>query len=217
MSKLKKIAAFVCAGIIVLSAVGCSGGEKKGDAASTTTTEAVVSTAETTLENTDTSAETEVTEPEEVFVEIPSKDEDFTFEVADGKATLVCFEGEANTVVIPTTYEGNPVIAIGEGAFSECTGIKKVSIPEGVTVIGKRAFYNCQGITEIVIPEGVTEIGDLAFSVCMQLTEAVIPESVTTIGYMPFFSCNELTIKCKQGSFIDGYAQDKSLAVEYID
>ena len=62
-------------------------------------------------------------------------------------------------VFIPKKIDGYKVTAIGDRAFSECTSIKFIKIPETVTKIGVRAFYGCIGITEITIPESVTSIG----------------------------------------------------------
>ena len=213
MSNFKKILAFIVASTVVLSAVGCGG--ENGDVTDTTKVEStIVST--NVSEPAETTEQVAVTEEAEAFNEVLAKDADFAFSVVDGKATVVGFSGEANTVIIPDTYDGAPVTAIGDEAFSGFTGIKKLVIPEGITVIGKRAFYNCQGLTEVVIPNGVTEIGDLAFAVCMELTSATVPESVESVGYLPFFSCSELVLKCKQGSYIDEYAKGKEIAVEYI-
>jgi len=69
---------------------------------------------------------------------------------------------------------------IGNGAFSYCTGLTNISIPEGVTSIGNHAFYNCTKLTSIRIPENVTSIGEEAFSVCTSLTSITIPAGFFT-------------------------------------
>ena len=62
------------------------------------------------------------------------------------------------------------VTSIGGGAFSNCTGLTSVTIPDSVTSIGREAFYGCTGLTSITIPNSVTSIGDWAFSGCTGLT-----------------------------------------------
>ena len=58
---------------------------------------------------------------------------------------------------------------IGNYAFSGCTGLTSIVIPDGVTSIGDYAFQNCTGLTSIVIPDSVTSIGERAFSYCKNL------------------------------------------------
>ena len=82
---------------------------------------------------------------------------------------------------------------IGEGAFSGCSGLISVSIPDSVTSIGEDAFSGCSGLTSIVIPDSVTSIGDWAFSGCSGLTNITIPDSMTSIGHYTFYSCRSLT------------------------
>ena len=55
---------------------------------------------------------------------------------------------------------------IKKDAFSSCTDIAAILIPDSVTNIGDHAFEDCTGLTSINIPDSVTEIGDGAFEGC---------------------------------------------------
>lgn len=97
-------------------------------------------------------------------------------------------------VEIPATYKGLPVTGIGYSAFSGCSSLTSVNIPNGVTTIGVRAFYNCSSLTSINIPEGVTIIGQAAFSGCSSLTSIYLPDSVTELQMSETFAgCTNLT------------------------
>ena len=88
---------------------------------------------------------------------------------------------------------GNEVTSIGEGAFSDCTGLTSIEIPNSVTSIGESAFIGCTGLTSVTIPNSVTSIGEGAFSDCTGLTSVTIPNSVTSIGASAFAYCTGLT------------------------
>ena len=96
-------------------------------------------------------------------------------------------------IVIPSVCNGLPVTIIGDRAFSSCTSLTSIVIPDGVTSIGDSAFSYCASLTSVVIPDSVTSIGDYAFSSCHSLTSVVIPDSVTSIGDHAFSSCASLT------------------------
>ena len=85
----------------------------------------------------------------------------------------------------------NSVTSIGEWAFGR--ELVSVTIENGMTSIGNRAFSGCRGLTSITIPDSVTSIGDYAFDGCTGLTSITIPDSVTSIGRAAFGDCTKLT------------------------
>ena len=100
----------------------------------------------------------------------------------------------SGNIVIPEsiTYKGSkyPVTSIGGYAFSDCSGLTSVTIPNSVTSIGNWAFSFCSGLTSVTIPNSVTSIGGYAFFYCSGITSVTIPNSVTSIGGSAFEHCN---------------------------
>ena len=84
-------------------------------------------------------------------------------------------------------------LGIAGDAFSYCSGLTSVSIPNSVTSIENSAFFGCSGLTSITIPNSVTSIGYDAFYNCSGLTSVTIPNSVTSIGEYAFDGCNALS------------------------
>ena len=115
----------------------------------------------------------------------------FYYSYSDNKDAYV------GNIIIPesTTYNGTTysVTSIGYRAFSDCSGLTSVTIPNSVTSIDRYAFSGCSGLTSVTIPNSVTSIGDGAFADCSGLTSVTIPNSVTSIGYDAFSGCSGLT------------------------
>ena len=122
----------------------------------------------------------------------------YTNEDDDEVGVMYSKSGEySGDVVIPSTvtYNGKQytVTSIGSKAFSGCTRLKKVTIPNSVTNIGDNAFSECRGLKAVTIGNSVTSIGSGAFTYCSYLTEVTIPNSVTNIGGWAFSYCTGLT------------------------
>ncbi len=84
---------------------------------------------------------------------------------------------------IPNEYtvkSGTKTIA--DRAFEDCKGY-----------IDNTASEDCTGLTRITLPDGVVNIGNYAFNGCTKLTSMEIPDSVTSIGNFAFLDCTDLT------------------------
>ena len=116
-------------------------------------------------------------------------------------------------LIIPSEYNAKPVTGIGNSAFSGCTWLTSVIIPDSVTSIGGSAFEDCTGLTSITIPDSVTSIGSSAFYGCTGLAKItgsstvastvakqcgsksfeVVITSGESIGSYAFYGCSGLT------------------------
>lgn len=83
------------------------------------------------------------------------------------------------------------VKAIGEYAFTGCTKIKDMIVPDGVEQLHTFAFSGCV-MESLSLPDSLKDIGGRAFENCVNLKSAVVPNSVTSIGESAFSGCSSL-------------------------
>jgi hypothetical protein len=107
------------------------------------------------------------------------------YSVAQGTAS-------AASVTIPAFWLGNPVVAIGDNAFSGYAGLTSVTIPSSVTSIGNSAFAG-SSLTGLAIPDTVVALGSSLFSGCQQLVTAKLPAGLASVPDATFQNCVALT------------------------
>ena len=110
-----------------------------------------------------------------------------------GTYTLTKYSGNATKLKITPVYDGIPVTAIGEEAFTYCSTLEEIVIPDSILVLGDTVFSGCTALTKINIPKGITQIPTFAFTSCSKLAEITIPENVASIGVYAFMGCSSLT------------------------
>lgn len=135
--------------------------------------------------------------------------------VEDGKAYISgvgsCTDEH---LVIPSTYNGFPVVGICEKAFCRNNRIKSVALPcsvahiadqafawcrnlekvqfSAVEEIGNRAFTGCDKLVSVITGDFLTYIGDKAFAYCPAINSVTLPDSLRTIGISAFEGCRGL-------------------------
>ena len=84
--------------------------------------------------------------------------------------------------------------SIGEKAFEKCENITSVTIGKNVNSIGNRAFSECYGLKRLIIAEDskLRCINNCAFADCIRLESIQLPCSLTRIGDGIFAGCNSL-------------------------
>ena len=108
----------------------------------------------------------------------------------DDKTAIICYPAgkkDKNYKIL------DGVTWMGSSAFSGCTSLTSIMIPNSVTFIPDDAFSGCTSLSSITIPDGVTSIGNWAFKDCTSLASVTIPSSVTETGYCAFIGCTSLT------------------------
>lgn len=115
---------------------------------------------------------------------------EWTYTIANGEAWVggddyspAVPRTTAGEIEIPSALGGCPVTTIKWEAFSDCSELTSITIPDGVTIIEGLAFSGCSGLTSITIPESVISIGGEAFGSCSESQAGARrqPESVSCL------------------------------------
>ena len=116
-----------------------------------------------------------------------------------------------------TTYPTLTKVILGSSAnldrafaFTRCTELTEIQLPNSITTIADEAFWQCDKLTSINLPNGLLSIGIAAFYLCERLYHVTIPNSVTEIGDNAFWGSGikDITIPSsvltvKSGAFSD--------------
>ena len=106
---------------------------------------------------------------------------------------IICPEAFSDCTALESIVIPNGVTSIGNSAFEGCTGLISVEIPNTVTSIGRRAFYDCTLLASIALPDGVISIESQLFANCTSLTNVSFGDRVISIGASAFYACTGLT------------------------
>ena len=79
------------------------------------------------------------------------------------------------------------------GAFSGCSSLTSLTIPNNIKESDGITFKNCSSLTAVNFENDITKLTDYMFSGCSSLTTWTIPATVKEIGKGVFSGCTALT------------------------
>ncbi|MBR2744789.1 MAG: leucine-rich repeat protein, partial [Clostridia bacterium] len=98
--------------------------------------------------------------------------EDYCYNIENGNARIVWYEGTASNIIVPSSIGDYPVIRIGNNAFFRSRNIiQNVVLEDGIRIIEENAFYACDKLKSITFPDSITRISENAFGRCSSLEE----------------------------------------------
>ena len=97
-----------------------------------------------------------------------------------------------DTSLIEVSFESTAEnIQLGYGLFYQCSNLRTVSLPEGISYIGSSMFSGCASLTDFNFPGTLNQIYAQAFA-NTGLTALTIPRSVSLVDDSAFTGCQNL-------------------------
>ena len=212
--------AMIIMAALVMGLVGCGGTDSADKTTGGKSSEQVADSAEITVDDVKNHAET------------PASD----FEYVDNgdSVSIKAYNGSDPIVVIPEQIDGKDVISIMDGAFSNDSFIKGISLPvtikeigdstfglndslqvvlaSGVETVGRAAFQYNDSLKYVDLGDNLKEFDDAYFSKTLEVIH--IPEGVKNLDKVAFFGKDTLTIVGKAGSFAETFAKEEGINFE---
>ena len=110
----------------------------------------------------------------------------------DGTVSVVCQDSSITEAVVPSEIDGHKITMVELDCFKDNSSLKKVTLPDTITVLEDYAFYLCSGLEEINIPDSVEKFGFQTFYGCSSLKEISVPAGLTEIEGYTFDGCTSL-------------------------
>lgn len=93
------------------------------------------------------------------------KDGPFSYYIENGYAVINDYDGSVSgKLVIPEKLGGYPVGGITRWKFQRDTKITSLVLPEGFLYLGELAFSDCSNLAEVTIPDSLCGVGRAVFS-----------------------------------------------------
>ena len=108
-------------------------------------------------------------------------------------------------------------IGIAAHAFSNCTNLLSVQMPETLKFIGSSSFTGCSALGTLILPDSVRNIESSAFSKCLSLRSITIPSKIENAGQYFVEGCEALIFAEKDGIKYLGNDENPYIVAVYAD
>lgn len=102
-------------------------------------------------------------------------------------------------------------------AFSDCSSLTSITLPDSLTEIKDYAFYGCSSLKSMDIPKNVTNTGTAIFSGCTALSHVNFLGDGVNIGFGAFEKCTGLkSVTIPKNATVQSGAFEDTVALEKV-
>ena len=105
---------------------------------------------------------------------------------------------------------------IKESAFSNCSGIRSMTITSDVISIGQSAFKRCYGMKSLIIKSQGCGIDESAFYECIRLKHVELPTDVEYLEAGVFYGTSIDTLKLNSATLVGYYSSSVVSGIEEV-
>ncbi len=131
---------------------------------------------------------------------------------------LVAGPDKYTGIVRVPSYVGEehlPVVGVGVYAFSQCSGLTEVYLPNTMLYLEAVSFYSSQDLQKVNVGNHLMAIGGNAFEGCKELSSINIPQSLEYVGYEAFNGCDKIASPLYNEKYFFYYPMDGSEGQTY--
>ncbi len=101
--------------------------------------------------------------------------------VDDAFARIISCETSCETLEIPATLDGFPVVEIGIQGCANLSSVREITCPDSVESIDSNAFRFCSRLQRLVLPSNIMRFDATWVAQCPKLAEIVCPAMLVTL------------------------------------
>lgn len=133
-----------------------------------------------------------------------TRDGDFLFFETKDSSFLIAYEGDRDTVTLPTTHRDAPYSLYNYAFYA--SPVKDVTIPETVTSLGTGCFSDCTLLEAVQLPKTLSKIPKNCFHGCTALDSLSLPDALTVIEKDAFLGASGLMEEEDGILYVDNWA-----------
>lgn len=115
----------------------------------------------------------------------------FKFEKKDGVIISLIYRGKDNVVIIPDTFEGEPVIYI-ETIIFYYSNFFDVVLPDSLVEIGMLSFSGCSNLKELNLTKNLTCVNNIIIQNCQNIKSIKVLNSAIRVEEVDIKKCDSL-------------------------